>query len=541
MKKLLIFIWMLALISACSSDEEYSLENTVSEKRSNYAETAYSSDVAGSWAEEEIIYMLNNGYMSGYPDGSFRPGSELTRAEFATMISNCLDPDENPGNQNVSFSDITNHWAEENILQVAHAGYLSGFPDGTFKPDQPITKTQILVSIANGLELSGGNTAALSAYFNDAGQIADWAEPAVANAVANQFIYNYPDKRTLSPNSKATRAEATTLLYRAMNYLEMVPAIDNPNQVRYAFSIHYPNPVNKGESITFSGKTADVTKIKFSIDGYSLRTIDPDSYHWEFSYTFNSSGNDRDLKVELFRDNTVIDTNHYSLTIKENVPVITNRQQYDVAVGTDVYKLSGRSGFFYEAEMTIDADGSPHAYHPDDIGLDYLANAGYPGNWWGIATDSEGNPYIQRSTDPAPGYYVSTTAMTDSRYETRDPRRYANSETLPFLVLPAYKAMGADLGDFAVLYNQRNGKYCYAIYADIGPTDHLGEASMKAAELLGINSNPKSGGQSGDIVYLVFPGSRTQAGRIPSYDTVVEETSDQFEKWGGIEQLEYFY
>src|SRR5262252_6322375 len=72
-------------------------------------------------------------------------------------------------------------------------------------------------------------------------------------------------------------------------------------------------------------------------------------------------------------------------------------------------------GFFYKAGLNVDADGSPHAYHPDGIsGLDYLGNAGRPGHWWALVTDDgkpSGNPIIQTANDPAPGFYVSTTSL----------------------------------------------------------------------------------------------------------------------------------
>src|SRR5258708_2675267 len=83
------------------------------------------------------------------------------------------------------------------------------------------------------------------------------------------------------------------------------------------------------------------------------------------------------------------------------------------------------------AGLAVDADGSPHAYAPSGSGLqglDYLANAGHSGNWWGIATDSHGMPYIQGPNTPAPGYYVSTTALEDGSKAVNDPARYVNSE-----------------------------------------------------------------------------------------------------------------
>src|SRR5437879_8905391 len=98
------------------------------------------------------------------------------------------------------------------------------------------------------------------------------------------------------------------------------------------------------------------------------------------------------------------------------------------------------SAFFYESGLMIDADGAYHAYHPDNkSGLVYLGNAGKPGNWWALVTDNEkpsGNPVVQSSSDPAPGFYISTTSLEDSSVDREDPRRYVRAESVNFFVLP---------------------------------------------------------------------------------------------------------
>jgi hypothetical protein len=533
---------------SCSKNDYKEEDPCEGNLRSSSSETLKSSrdeiclsDVAGTWSENEILFLRENNFVYGYCDGTFRPGNEINRAEFADMVAYCIDPEIIEGNEEVSFSDIDGHWAKEAILKAVKAGFLSGFEDGTFKPDDGITKAQLVASIANGLQLSGGDENLLDAYYDDANNIPVSEKSAIANATENKIVVNYPDKRIFSPESNATRAQAVAILYRIMMRKGTATNYTNSYLVDYGFNVSYPNPVKAEEEVTFSGKTANISKVKFYIDEVLLYTLYPESSNYSFTSKFDNAGEDKELKIELYKDNEIAEKIVKSITINRNVDITTSTKYYNEAVGTTVYSLENKNGFFFEADMTIDADGSPHAYHPDNIGLDYLGNAGYPGNWWGIATDSDGNPYIQRSTDPAPGYYVSTTAINDSRYEIRDPRRYANAENIPFIVLPAYKSMGARLGDLCVIYNQRNGKYCFAIYADVGPTNHLGEASIKAAELLGIPSSPKNGGQYGDVVYLVFPGTRLQAGRIPSNSSIQTEAAKHFEEWGGIEQLEYFY
>jgi hypothetical protein len=65
-----------------------------------------------------------------------------------------------------------------------------------------------------------------------------------------------------------------------------------------------------------------------------------------------------------------------------------------------VWRLRASQAFFFVSGMTIDADGAPGAYNPDDTGLDELANAGAPAHWDGIITDRDGNPSIQQESDP---------------------------------------------------------------------------------------------------------------------------------------------
>src|SRR5437868_7251723 len=90
--------------------------------------------------------------------------------------------------------------------------------------------------------------------------------------------------------------------------------------------------------------------------------------------------------------------------------------------------------------------GGVACYVPAGCGLpslDLLANAGSPGNWWGLACDKYGNPYIQTSTDPAPGAYISTTSyeipfLPDgvTRRPPNDPSRYLDAASVPFVVVP---------------------------------------------------------------------------------------------------------
>jgi hypothetical protein len=204
-----------------------------------------------------------------------------------------------------------------------------------------------------------------------------------------------------------------------------------------------------------------------------------------------------------------------------------------------VWSVDG--SFFYRAGLAIDADGAPRAYHPNDrLGLDTLAHAGHPGNWWALVTDNEkpnGTPVVQGAKDPAPGYFVSTTALFDrTNINSRDPHRYVDAANIPYLVLHP-KALGfAHLGDFATVVNLHNGKISAAIVADVSAANlPVGEGSIALAEALGIDSSPRHGGQDGDVVYVIYPGSGNRKPR--KLDEILARSKQLFETWGGLKKL----
>lgn len=179
-----------------------------------------------------------------------------------------------------------------------------------------------------------------------------------------------------------------------------------------------------------------------------------------------------------------------------------------------VFRLASGRAIFFTSRMNVDADGSPHAYKIRNKGLDLDDNAKDPakpsGKWVGVATDKNGDPFVQGPGDPAPGYLVSTTSLTFPGKKTSDPLCYVDSEEISYIVLPGGKLGGAKLGDFALVINTLTKKRTAAIAADAGPRSQIGEASIACVSaLLGkANSNPRDGGTDKKIIrYVVFPGS----------------------------------
>jgi len=114
--------------------------------RSDYMKSTSSyKDVAATrWSSKNIATMENAGIITGYPDGTFKPGRSITRAEFAAIASRFDDLDQQ---ENTMISDIKGHWAEKYIVSAANKGWIKGYPDGTFKPNQYITRAEAMAFI----------------------------------------------------------------------------------------------------------------------------------------------------------------------------------------------------------------------------------------------------------------------------------------------------------------------------------------------------------------------------------------------------------
>jgi hypothetical protein len=207
--------------------------------------------------------------------------------------------------------------------------------------------------------------------------------------------------------------------------------------------------------------------------------------------------------------------------------------------GIEILQLAG-GALCWTAGLAIDTDGAPTAYAPKDSGLealDYLGNAGKPGNWWALATRdgrSSGEPVIQGADDLAPGYYVSTTALVDGRYAKTNPRRYVDASTVPYLSIPPELVeAGARVGDLAAVAGP--GGVSAAIIADIGPKGKIGEGSPALARAIGVPDDPKRGGCSTGVAVVVFVGSKTTPG-WPRTD-VAERVEELIAAAGGWDAL----
>lgn len=150
-------------------------------------------------------------YIQGFADGTFRPGAALTRAQIATIVARLTaDSNSAAGGSAKSYADVSaSHWAAADIAAVGKLGLMNGYADGTFRPDQAVTRAE-MAALAVKLGQPSGTP---GAGFDDTA--GSWAEAAIKQAQGEGWIGGYGDG-TFRPGQALTRAEAVTLLNRVL-------------------------------------------------------------------------------------------------------------------------------------------------------------------------------------------------------------------------------------------------------------------------------------------------------------------------------------
>ena len=184
------------------------------------------TDIKGHWAETFIQELVKQEIISGFPDKTFRPDASLTRAQYAALLTKAFTP---PAKREaIAFKDVADSfWGFAAIQQAYRGEFLSGFPDKTFKPNQNVQRVQVIVSLVNGLKLTGGALTALN-FFDDRTGIPDYAKDEVATAAQKQLVVNHPSLKKLNPTRDATRAEVAAIVYQALVNANRVSAINSP-------------------------------------------------------------------------------------------------------------------------------------------------------------------------------------------------------------------------------------------------------------------------------------------------------------------------
>ncbi|MGQ9533507.1 MAG: S-layer homology domain-containing protein, partial [Desulfotomaculales bacterium] len=172
-------------------------------------------DLSGHWAEDVVLKLAARGVISGYPDGTFKPDNNVTRAEFAKMLAAALDLAPDAGAA-AGFADTAAipAWAKGYVGAAVRAGLIRGYEDNTFRADRQITRAELAVMVARALKA----TEKAQLGFKDATDIPSWAADGIAQAVAKGIIKGYEDN-TFRPANPATRAETAAMTLRLLNAL----------------------------------------------------------------------------------------------------------------------------------------------------------------------------------------------------------------------------------------------------------------------------------------------------------------------------------
>lgn len=201
-----------------SSDNENNNSSTTTPENNNQQNNNTSkpvvqiTDISGHWAEQSIKDFIEKGYIGGYEDKTFRPNNSITRAEFVKIFNRYFGLTKKSG---VVFSDTVNHWAKDDIDIAVTNGIANGVSETQFSPNALLTREQAAKMISNYLKLEDSNHDKIS-KFNDSTSISSWAKDSVEGVVENGYMGGYEDK-TYRPKNNITRAEAVSTLSRLQN------------------------------------------------------------------------------------------------------------------------------------------------------------------------------------------------------------------------------------------------------------------------------------------------------------------------------------
>jgi hypothetical protein len=192
---------------------------------------SYSDVPRDYWAYPFIAGLTQRGIVTGFEDGTFRPEQPLTRAEYAAQVQQIFDQ---PRQETIAFRDVpSDFWARSAIDTAVRVGFLRGYPGGVFQPTEQIPRYQVLLSLVNGFRLTPPNDPnSVVQTYQDSNQLPAYSIPAIAAATDSGVVVNYPDVNTLKPNQPATRAEVAAMIYQALVETGDAEPVDSPYIVK---------------------------------------------------------------------------------------------------------------------------------------------------------------------------------------------------------------------------------------------------------------------------------------------------------------------
>lgn len=172
------------------------------------------TDVENHWAKNTIQSYVSKKYINGYPDNTFKPDKTITRAEFVKIVNKVFGYTQKT---TIDFKDMNNNsqWYYDEVAISVKAGYIKGYEDKTFRPNDTISREEAALILSSILDLQGGKIT----QYKDNDTISSWAKDALLLLSSNNIMTGYKDN-TIRPQGKMTRAEAVTVLERSENTKE---------------------------------------------------------------------------------------------------------------------------------------------------------------------------------------------------------------------------------------------------------------------------------------------------------------------------------
>ncbi len=174
---------------------------------------AESSEIRGHWAEKQLGDWIDRGLMTGYLDGSYKPNNNITRSEFVALVNRIYQFDEKtePG-----FTDVSaeaNQWVYDEVSKAKKAGYINGFVDGSFKPNDSITRQEVAAIISRIEKLEPNPDSEILKNYVDANDIPEWSKADIGAVVVKGYMRGTPENQ-FKALAQIARAEVVTALDR---------------------------------------------------------------------------------------------------------------------------------------------------------------------------------------------------------------------------------------------------------------------------------------------------------------------------------------
>lgn len=207
--------------TATCTFENHTYTNTVSENIVSPSDMPFTDVKEGIWYYESVRYVYERGIMTGRNENTFAPDGQLTRAEFATILYRmCGEPEVE---YEAVFPDVPeNIWYADAVLWANSEGIATGHGDGTFRPDNNITREEMSVMMYRYAMFKGYDVSENADYssFVDGDKVASWAAEAMSWAVGSGIISGKSEGTRLDPQGEATRAECSMIIMRFMQKYE---------------------------------------------------------------------------------------------------------------------------------------------------------------------------------------------------------------------------------------------------------------------------------------------------------------------------------